>query len=101
MNPIIFAKGLAAIALLIAGWYVNSIISSAMRQREQQKQKERRRKHEQNAARIRREMEARKERMETGNSRTDFDNSLSVLSELAGGAKRNSPPASARSASKR
>ena len=89
------------IALLIAAWCAAIAVSGAAKRRKERKRRQERRRYERNRARINAEMEARKERMETGNSRVDFNNSIDVLSELAGNNKRNRPPDSSQSNSKR
>ena len=89
------------IALLIAALCAYIGIGGAAKRRKERKRRQERRRYERNRARINAEMEARKERMETGNSRVDFNNSIDVLSELAGTNKRNRPPDSSQSNSKR
>lgn len=89
------------IALLIAALCAAIAVSGAAKRRKERKRRQERRRYERNMARVNAEMEARKERMETGNSRVDFNNSIDVLSELAGNNKRNRPPDSSQSNSKR
>ena len=80
------------IAVLVAIIFGYIAISRKVHESSQRKEKKRRLRHEWSKVKIEKELRARNESMETGNNSNDFNNSIAVMSELAGKGKHNKPP---------
>lgn len=89
------------IALLTAAIFAVNSIGGAMHRRELKKERERGKQRERKTAQVYEQAARQNERMETGSSVDDFNNSIGVMSELAGKNKHDKPPDSSRPDSKR
>lgn len=72
----------AAVLLTIGGMYIGSTLGAARTKRQEEAMIQKQREQIKKESERRKKANEQKESMETGNGRTDFDNSLTVLQQL-------------------
>ena len=80
------------ILIVIIALLTAAIFAGAMHRRELDKERERGKQRERKTAQVYEQAARQNERMETGSSVDDFNNSIDVMSELAGKNKHDKPP---------